>query len=385
LFAVTLGTDGAYVPTNQHIVGVMVAILIFQGFINSLNTKLLGQITTFYVIFHTAVIISGCVALLALAPKNSAEYAFTHFETASGWNPVGFSAVFGTLSVSWVLTDYDGISHITEEMANPEMTAPLALTGAMGYTYFIGIVLNIVLVFCMGDPASFISSSQPVMQIFYNVLGKGGGIFFTIAGFLILNFVGITATHACSRTMWAFARDEMIPFSRFWYKISKTTTTPLNCVWFTVVACILINLIGLGSSTTINAIFNVCAIALDWSYCIPIACKILFNLFEPGPFYLGHRGSLIINSYAVVWTAFISIIFLMPTSLPVTPASMNYAVVILAGIGLFSAVYWFISGHRFYIGPRANIRIVDGISDLGQDEIRQIEEPADIEVEKTDY
>ncbi|KAK3061781.1 polyamine transporter tpo5, partial [Teratosphaeriaceae sp. CCFEE 6253] len=41
----------------------------------------------------------------------------------------------------------------------------------------------------------------------------------------------------------------------------------------------------------------------------------------------------------------------MPTALPVSAESMNYAIVYLAGILAFSTIYWYIHGRKFYTGP----------------------------------
>lgn len=76
------------------------------------------KMTKTYVIFHVLVLISCCIALLAAAPaevQHDANYAFTHVESNSGWSPVGWSWLFGFLSVSWTMTDYDATAHITEE------------------------------------------------------------------------------------------------------------------------------------------------------------------------------------------------------------------------------------------------------------------------------
>lgn len=121
----------------------------------------------------------------------------------------------------------------------------------------------------------------------------------------------------------------MLPLSRVWYKINKTTQTPLYSVWLFIIVCIIINLIGLGSYTAIAAIFSLTAIALDWSYCIPILCKMIYGKFEPGPFHLG-KASFWINLYAVLWTLFVSIIFVLPSVLPVTPQN----------VGFSSRAYW---------------------------------------------
>jgi amino acid transporter len=202
---------------------------------------------------------------------------------------------------------------------------PKSIAFALTFTYLVGWVFNIILVLCMGDPAEILASpiGQPVVQIFYNVMGKGPAIFFAVSAFLIMNFVCITALQAGSRTLWAFSRDQMIPGSKIWYKIWRTTDTPVLAVWLYTLLCVLINLIGLGSYITIAAIFNVCAIALDWSYCIPIICKLAFGRFERGPWHLG-AASPFINAWACCWTAFVSVIFLFPTFRPVAADNVSF-------------------------------------------------------------
>lgn len=159
-------------------------------------------------------------------------------------------------------------------------------------------------------------------MLFANVMGRGPAIFFAICSFLIMNFVCITALQAGSRTIWAFSRDQLLPGHAVWFKIWRVTDTPVLAVWLYTLLCILINLIGLGSSITVDAIFNVCAIALDWSYTIPIFCKLIFNQFEPGPWNLG-KFSYLVNAWACIWTAFVSVIFLFPTDMPVQSANVS--------------------------------------------------------------
>lgn len=356
LAAVSMGTDGSYQPTDKHVVGVSAAIIAFHGVMNSFPTRYLEKMTNAYVVFHFGCLFAGAIALLAKTEnKHDAKYVFTHVESYSGWTPKGWSFLFGFLSVSWTMTDYDATAHICEEMKEPEKKAPWAISSAMVFTYVLGFLYNIVLGFCLGDPEEILAASQPVATIYYNSLGKRAGIFFTVATFIILNFVGVTALQATSRTTWAQARDRMLPASKIWYKVNKYTTTPLYAVWINVLCCICLNLIGLGSSTTINAIFNVTAIALDWSYVIPIAGKVLFpRLFKRGPWHLGW-ASKFINWYGIIWTTFVSVIFFMPTNMPVTPENMNYAVVIFFGIIFLSQIFWYLGGKRKYKGPQATV------------------------------
>lgn len=165
-------------------------------------------------------------------------------------------------------------------ISEPEIKAPWAISLAMAFTYIGGWLFTIVLCYCMGEPTDILGigpqgtatspMGQPVAQIFYNSLGKGGGLFFTICAFIILQFVCFTATQALGRTVFAFSRDRLLPFSHVWTKVNRFTNTPLYAVWISIACCIAINLVGLGSYAAISGVFNVCAIALDWSYIIPI-------------------------------------------------------------------------------------------------------------------
>lgn len=333
LAAASINTDFRYIPPTDQTVGVMAALLVFHGILNSMSTKWLEKLTRTYVIFHVAILVACCIALLAVdKDKHSSSYVWTNVTPSNGWSPPGISFLFGFLSVSWTMTDYDATAHIAEEIKDPAVKAPWAITIALTFTYIAGWLFTIVLTYCAGDIQSLINSpiDQPVAQIFYNVLGRQAGCFFTICAAIIFNFTGMVGMQGAARAFWAVARDEMVPFARIWIKIHPRTQTPIYAVWFVATVCICINLIALGSYVAIAAIFSVTAIAYDWSYCIPIMCKMFHRgtNFQPGPFHLG-KFSYAINLWAVVWTAFASVIFILPNYLPVTAENMNYACLIL--------------------------------------------------------
>jgi Amino acid permease len=103
-------------------------------------------------------------------------------------------------------------------------------------------------------------------------------------------------------------------------------------------------LLDFASPVAANAIFSLTAIALDLSYIVPIALRRIFRhhpevQFKPGPFYLGD-GLLgwAVNLNCIIWTLFVSVIFSLPTYLPVTKNTMNYASVITGGV-LLLAMY----------------------------------------------
>lgn len=326
LAAVAMADDfNGYIPTARQTVGVMACFTLLHATLNSMNTSALEKMTKTYVIFHFAILFSCCVTLLAMCDyKHSSSYTWTKVEPNAGWNPPGWSFLFGFLAASWTMTDYDATAHIAEEIKDPEIKAPWSIALALGFTWIGGWLYTIVLAYCSGDPATTLENAvaQPVAQIFYDVIGRNGAIFFTVAACFILNFTAMTAIQSGGRTIWAFSRDEMLPLSRIWVKINSKTNTPVYANWLFCISCILINLIGLGSYTAIAAIFNLTAIALDWSYCIPIICKLAYGKFEPGPFHLGW-ASKPINYWSVIWTLSVTIIYVLPTIRPVTADNVS--------------------------------------------------------------
>lgn len=87
----------------------MAGLTVITGLVNSLSTYWMEKMTKSYVIFHVLVLVSCSIALLAMAqpsrgtPKHTAKYVFTDVDNQSGWSPLGWSFLFGFLSVSWTM------------------------------------------------------------------------------------------------------------------------------------------------------------------------------------------------------------------------------------------------------------------------------------------
>ncbi|RYP35404.1 hypothetical protein DL767_003811 [Monosporascus sp. MG133] len=113
---------------------------------------------------------------------------------------------------------------------------------------------------------------NPAAQVFMNAGGRAGGLAMLFWVILVQFFTGISAMLSDTRTCFALARDEALPFHSY-------TQTPLFSVWAVVIFCCLLNLIALGSTQTINGIFGVTTPAMDLSGDLAIAAFIaLFAL-----------------------------------------------------------------------------------------------------------
>ena len=99
---------------------------------------------------------------------------------------------------------------------------------------------------------------------------------------------------------------------------------------------------------TIDSIFNVTAPALDLSYIAVIALRLYYAkefTIRKGPFHLG-KWQKPINYIAIAWVLFIAVVLFFPTASPVTPANMNYAVVVAAFIAFFALSWWFVGARK---------------------------------------
>jgi len=287
-----------------------------------------------------------------LAPSSFVWHAIID---GSGWGNKPFSFFLGLLCVQWVMTDYDGVAHLSEEIKRAAIIAPISIVIASVSTGFIGFWVIVALCYGIKDFQALPGPTSMVFsQILWDCLGRDGALIIWSFIILIQIFTSLAVQLACVRSMYAISRDGAFPDKRILSKIWRTTKTPINALIATVVIQCLLGLLYIASYVAINAVFSITAVALDLSYIVPTAGKLYGYLsgsceihFRPGPFYLGRWGYAI-NAYAIAWTLFETGILVMPQVYPVTSRTMNYAGPIMAVVILFSGVWYHLySKHIF--------------------------------------
>ncbi|KAF8331863.1 APC amino acid permease [Cantharellus anzutake] len=372
--AVVVAKDGNYTVTPGKIVSLFVALLILHGILNSVATKYLARFTKGFVFINLGATILITIVLLACTGANnmhSAAYVFGSEGIINGtssnggvskWND-GIAFLFGLLSVQWtVRASTYATAHISEEVRRAAVAAPTAIFVAVIGTGIFGWLLNIALVLCSGPLEDLPGpTGLAFIQIMWIRIGKSGTLFLWAFVCLTAFFVVQTALQACSRTFYAFSRDNGFPDKGFFGRMNQTTKTPIFAVWLTVFLSALPGLLDLVSSTAAAAIFALTAVALDTSYIIPIACRRIFRNhpevnFTPGPFYLG-EGWLgwLVNVNCILWVSFVTVILSLPTVLPITKDNFNYASVITGAVIISSFVWYIFGGRLHYKGPTGNL------------------------------
>ncbi|KAH7080870.1 amino acid/polyamine transporter I [Paraphoma chrysanthemicola] len=333
------------------------AITIVCNLVSALGNKWLPWLDTFAIFWTFAGVLAIIICVLAIAKngRHSAKYVFTEFDYSnSGWVP-GWSFMVGLLHAAYATSSTGMIISMCEEVQHPATQVPKALVGTVALNTVMGLVFLIPLVFVLPNQADLFAlvSGQPIPTIIKDAVGSPGAAIGLLIPLLVLGLIcGIGCTTAASRATWAFSRDGAIPGFKWWKVVNVKLDVPLNAMMLSMVVQIILALIYFGAPVAFNAFSGVGVICLTTSYAIPILISLIRGRghVKEGNFYLGSFGTFC-NVVALAWSALAIPLFSMPTFLPVTPETMNYASVVFAGFFVIATLWYFVWGKKNYEGP----------------------------------
>ncbi|OTA37131.1 hypothetical protein BTJ68_02972 [Hortaea werneckii EXF-2000] len=312
--------------------------------------------------------------LLALSPKASHQAVWNTFYDP-GWNNAGLSTLIGGLvaaTAPLLGADAAGKSthskaQMAEELQDAACTLPRVMTLATFANGLMALVMLIAICYCIGDIEAVLSTptGYPSIQIFYNITGSLAATNAMTAFIIILSASScITIMAGSSRQLFAFARDDGLPFSKWVARVRPGLDVPVNAivVSFTFAACI--SLVNISSTAAFNSITSLGTGTLTISYIICLSCMIWLRIagkpLLPSRFDLGRSFGLALNLTAVGFLVLVFVIaFFPPVPEPLlTVVSMNWSILIFGVVVLFSMLYYFLWGRKVYVGPVEYVRVV---------------------------
>ncbi|KAF5006498.1 hypothetical protein FDECE_7133 [Fusarium decemcellulare] len=306
------------------------------------------------------VIVGGLVTIAVVAgmPSRHAsnQFVWGSFKenNLTGWND-GIAFMIGVLNGAFAIGTPDAITHMAEEITNPKRDLPRAifLQIAIGGVY--SFAFAVALGYAISDLSVLQTGSNtfPLAGIYHQATQSPGATFALLFIILLSSLcccIGTVLTN--SRTYWALARDNAVPFSRYFSKVDEGLSTPIEATLFVAVIASGIGAIPLGSSVGFNNLTGSFIIISTVSYAIPIAANLITGRkrFPPGPFHLKSLG-FAVNGLAVLFITLFDVFFCFPTALPFDATTMNYNSVILCGVVLVTASWWLVYATKHYRGP----------------------------------
>jgi amino acid transporter len=247
---------------------------------------------------------------------------------------------------------------MSEETHKAAMAGSIGIIMSIGVSAVLGWFLILGLLFSIQDLDGTINSAtgEPVTQIFLDTVGEKGAIVLMIIVTGAMYFCGTFSVTANSRMMYAFARDGGIPGHKFFHKVDAKRKSPIRTIWLACTLSFILGLPSLGSAVAFSAATSIATIGLYISYGIPILLRVIYrDQFVRGPFHLGNF-SYPVALAAVMWIVFISIAFILPSLNPVNSQTLNYSVVAVGIVLIYSVGFWLISARKWYTGPIRQIQ-----------------------------
>ncbi|CZR54079.1 related to HNM1-Choline permease [Phialocephala subalpina] len=355
---ITLNHEDSYIPQRWQGMLFYWLVLAYSLVLNLWGSKILAHTNLASGVIHIVGFVAIIVVLAIMAPKQSPHFVFVEVSNTSGWSNNGISWLVGLLSSVYPFLGYDSATHMAEEMRHPARDVPIAMLGSVIVNGVMGLGYCVILLYSIGNLNDLLASPTgfPVMQLLLNVTKNPTGatlLCLTWTSIAVAaNSAGLTST---SRTAWAFARDDAVPFSRYFAHVDSVHAVPTRMIICISVIQMLLGFLYLGSVTAFNAVLSMAILGMYASYILPIIYMVLYGrklgAHKPGPFTLGGVGGMLTNVVAIAWLAFAMLFSMFPNYQPVTAQNMNYCVVVMGGWLFFGSVYFFWFGRKRYNGP----------------------------------
>lgn len=310
-------------PTKGQTLTVYAVILISHALLNHMGIRIVAKLNDVSAVYHMVGVGIIIAALAYFGPSHDVSYLFeTGFSGAmTGSTPYWFAFLIGLLQAQWTFTGYDASAHTSEETVDATVRSPwgvylsVALSGVFGFLMIAMVTLSIT------DPAAVAAAGGngfivAIEQAMGGTIGKAVLWMVTFA----MWFCGLSSVTSISRMIYAFSRDNGLPASGVWSKVSAKFRTPANAIW---VSCLLAFLSSI-MDNVYAVVTSLSVISIYCSYGIPLLLKInaqakgLWTSKDDGPWTLG-RWSIIVNSIALLWIGFVTVLFVIgPSDVSIT-------------------------------------------------------------------
>jgi len=378
-----LGSGVIYDPATQQVTLLIYAIILaVLAMLNIFGVRIVAFLNDVSVWWHIAgviLIVAGVVGATLLSlqfnpgaggvtPATQVTGAAVHgfnsvstvFTPNQAFNATGYSlwyaVLLSLLLAQYTYTGYDASAHMTEETIGAARRAPWGVVMSVVVSFVAGYALLMALVAASPDLAAAGGFVNPVLYILQSRLSYVlGTLLFAVIAVAQL-FCGMSSITSNSRMIYAFSRDGAVPFHNVWHRLNRGRT-PRNAIILAAVAAFILAVPSLGSATAYVAVTSIAVIGLYIAYVLPIFLRQFSTDFKRGPWHLG-AWSRPIGWIAVIWVAFITVLFMLPTFNPaslaagVSPfATFNYTPVVVLGTFVIITIWWLVSARKWFKGP----------------------------------
>jgi amino acid transporter len=235
---------------------------------------------------------------------------------------------------------------MAEETHEARTRAPWGIFMSVAVSGVVGYILILALTIAIGNIGEVLKSTvPPPIAIVQSAVGIRAGTALGALASMAMWFCGLAATASASRTVYALARDHGTPRSEWLKRVHPKHGTPGPAIW-TVAIC---SVAAMAWAEAIPIVTSLSTVTLYISYGIPILLGLIARRVNgddwtaASVWRLGGAGKWI-NLAAVLYTAFICIVLMMPPNELAAKGTLG----LIAGLLLL----WFVRARSRYSGPK---------------------------------
>lgn len=317
---------------------ITVAIMIIQTVLVIASTRLLGLITSGAVGVELAIVVLLVLGLAAvMVVTGSGDFdnlASRGLATDSpDYFAVGGGLMAGMIMGLTTLVGFDSAANLAEEAKDPYRSVPRAIVASVVAAGVLGLVFVIALTVAIKDISAVSTSGSPVAAIIRAQLGPVAERIL-LAGLVFAMFgAGMVVMAACSRQVFAMARDSRFPAHGLMRRVNPRTQTPVPATILILIVGVVLMLALPGQALLQLIIGSTILPALLYGGIVILYLVVRKRLErKEGGFSLG-RFELPVAVAAMIWVAFALFVL-------VTPEDAFVSVVIVLGLILAGGVYF---------------------------------------------
>ncbi|PSK34494.1 GABA-specific permease [Elsinoe australis] len=347
-----------YQPAGWHGTLFTMAVTTFSVFCNIFAVRKLPLLEGLMFIVHVGGFFFIVVILWVMGPRSDAHTVFTEFDNQSGWPSLGIATLVGITPPVVSLIGADSSCHLSEEMKNASRDVPKAMILTAMANYIAGLTMVISFMFNIGDIKDVLDSftGQSYVAVIAEATGsKAATIFCTALVAFMMCACGINQATTSSRNLYAFARDNGMPYSEWISYVRPGWDFPLNAVIATLFYAFLTSLVIIASPNAFTIITSLSLNGLILSYLVAIVV-IFWRKLKPEPmpkgkFSLGRRFGLCINGIAILFLTFVFAFSFWPTIPNPTAETMNWSLLVMGCCVIGCSIYYWLSARHHYTAP----------------------------------
>jgi amino acid transporter len=356
-----------YPNTKEWTLLVYALVMVGAVVVNLFKVNITAFLNTISAYWHMIGVVF-IVLVLIIVPDHhkSFSYVFTHTINNSGFSGNNFGVfmfwyVFGQglLMSQYTITGFDASAHMAEETHRASRMAAVGMYMSVVVSVVFGWILLLAVTFAIpgADQPVLDAVGSAVINIWQTAMSQTWAEVLLFICCVAQFFCLTASVTSASRMMFAFSRDGAVPGHRLWRRIAPNRVPYLAVLAIGVLSFALMIPTYWNAYTGYLVGTSIAVIGLYIAFILPVILRWRRGSnWEPGAWSLGAHYKWI-DPLAILWVAFISILFLLPFApggvpfksdpgwnwdvVNYAPATVGGALILFGGWYLISARHWF--------------------------------------------